>query len=455
MSSKTPAKSNLTASIGAIRAALVARPPFCSGTCPVSSDKCKLYYRVADAFKHIDLSKATDDELESLARACQPAKFGRNDEDVYDESYRKAWKMDQSDYMTGFNAHEAGLVDVIRSELLGREDDKRPIELELYKLNVYGKGSFFKPHKDTPRSERMFASLVVVLPTSHEGGTLMLRHNNEEWDVDFSKMLSTSPQSPMVAFVSFFSDVEHEVLEVTSGYRVTLTYNIYFTAIEPSHPSVVTPGPQDESFCMAIEDLIRNPDILPGGGYLAFGLQHQYPVGKQVSVDTLRTCLKGKDAAIARALNSLPLRWCLRICYCTSLKCDAHITREHFLSKFPLDFGQYANIDEIEHLLPDIEYVVFVRDSPRKRDGKDYPSDINKDEARLLLPVTPTPATLQPVSKYISYGNEALVGKLYADICLIVCAPVKNEKLRRPGVKARGVDRKGYLTTSDVEWAES
>lgn len=32
-----------------------------------------------------------------------------------------------------------------------------------------------------------------------------------------------------VKWAAFYSDCEHEVLEVTSGHRITLTYNLYYT----------------------------------------------------------------------------------------------------------------------------------------------------------------------------------------------------------------------------------
>jgi hypothetical protein len=37
-----------------------------------------------------------------LSDACQPATFGVNKEDVLDESYRKAGKMDVTDFATNF-----------------------------------------------------------------------------------------------------------------------------------------------------------------------------------------------------------------------------------------------------------------------------------------------------------------------------------------------------------------
>ncbi len=83
-----------------------------------------------------------------------------------------------------------------------------------------------------PRGECMFGSLVIVLPSAHEGGELVLRHGGEEWSFDAAKAIKDD-QGPSIGFVAFFSDVEHEVTMVTSGYRVTLTYNLYFA--EPGH----------------------------------------------------------------------------------------------------------------------------------------------------------------------------------------------------------------------------
>ena len=59
-----------------------------------------------------------------------------------------------------------------------------------------GKDAFFKAHVDTPRSELMFGSLVIVFPTAHEGGALKLRaaghHEGEmlEWTFESSALLA-------------------------------------------------------------------------------------------------------------------------------------------------------------------------------------------------------------------------------------------------------------------------
>jgi len=74
----------------------------------------------------------------SSSNACQPAKFGVNQEDVLDESYRKARKMDITDFATKFTIADSSLMDAVRSELLEGHNSNKYIEAELYKLNVYG-----------------------------------------------------------------------------------------------------------------------------------------------------------------------------------------------------------------------------------------------------------------------------------------------------------------------------
>jgi hypothetical protein len=73
----------------------------------------------------------------------------------------------------------------------------------------------------------MFGSLVIVFPTPHEGGTLLLRHRGREWTFDSGHALSNK-EEPSIGYVAFFSDIEHEVAPVISGRRITLTYNLYF-----------------------------------------------------------------------------------------------------------------------------------------------------------------------------------------------------------------------------------
>lgn len=88
--------------------------------------------------RRVDLVNASESDLERLAKACDPATFGRNHEDVLDDSYRKAGKLDETHFSTKLDVERDGFMEVIRYGLLEGMESQRPIRVELYKLNVYG-----------------------------------------------------------------------------------------------------------------------------------------------------------------------------------------------------------------------------------------------------------------------------------------------------------------------------
>ena len=83
----------------------------------------------------LDLAHPTEEQLCHLDEACDCATFGRNQEDVLDETYRKAGKMDKGDFLVDFSPPEFFL-GLVRDELLQRHDTR--LVYDLYKLNVYG-----------------------------------------------------------------------------------------------------------------------------------------------------------------------------------------------------------------------------------------------------------------------------------------------------------------------------
>ena len=95
--------------------------------------------------RFLNLESATLEDLDSLIAACDPATFGRGDEDVYDESYRKAVKMDASNFAVQFDPAASGLLKTIENQLLQGDTEKMRIKAELYKLNIYGNSFFWYP----------------------------------------------------------------------------------------------------------------------------------------------------------------------------------------------------------------------------------------------------------------------------------------------------------------------
>ncbi|PIL34921.1 hypothetical protein GSI_02708 [Ganoderma sinense ZZ0214-1] len=270
-----------------LRSSIVAKPPYCQGTLALPQKDFTLFYGTEGDAQRINLSRASAAQLQHLADTCAPASFGVGGEDIYDETYRKAGKLDCEDFAITFDASRSCLADVIRNELLVENPKKvksEDLNIELYKLNVYGKDAFFKAHVDTPRSELMFGSLVIVFPTPHEGGALKLRASgheegeNPEWTFDSSALLAQQEQ-PSIAYVAFFSDVEHEVMPVTSGHRVTITYNLFYVPAESEPPEELTSiSTNEQSFKNALQAALEDQSFLPTGGNLMFGLKHQYPL---------------------------------------------------------------------------------------------------------------------------------------------------------------------------------
>jgi hypothetical protein len=88
----------------------------------------------------VDLTHGDDAApLLHLMRTCQPASFGHNGEDVFDDTYRKATKLDRSAFSIDLCPYEVGIIDTIAQMLLpnsGSSANTSGIRAELYKLNV-------------------------------------------------------------------------------------------------------------------------------------------------------------------------------------------------------------------------------------------------------------------------------------------------------------------------------
>src|SRR5439155_22973805 len=92
---------------------------------------------------------------------------------------------------------------------------------KLYKLLIYDQGSFFLAHRDTEKVAGMFGTLIIILPSAHHGGELVIRHAGREVTVDLSKA-----EFSELTFAAFYADCEHEVRPITAGNRVCLVYNL-------------------------------------------------------------------------------------------------------------------------------------------------------------------------------------------------------------------------------------
>ena len=161
-------------------------------------------------------------QAERLVAIAEEAPYGRGEETVVDREVRRTWQVDSAKVRIGGRHWDntlAGLVADIALALGVGE----PVAADFYKLLVYDVGSFFVDHRDTEKAPGMFATMVLVLPSTHSGGELVIKH------LDREVVLDARPEEPSeIGFAAFYADCVHEVRPVETGCRLTLVYNLRF-----------------------------------------------------------------------------------------------------------------------------------------------------------------------------------------------------------------------------------
>ena len=274
----------------------------------------------------------------------------------------------------------------------------------------------------------MFGSLVVVYPTPHEGGEFVLRHRDHEWKFD-ANLLTASQPSPSLAYVAFYSDIEHEVLKVTSGRRVTITYNLYLVNPEsdPGAPAI-TPNVKDASNLQTtLEGLLKSPEFLPDGGTLGFGLAHLYPVTTRTCLQDMASYLKGEDAHVYQACLELQLQPSLQMIYDTELQQKYGIMLDRIVPSPDYDYRQGETYGST--LVTDFGGV-FVN----KYEGTDPGlSDLvvyeHGDEMEYITWVSFFDDRNRLRDIKMAYGNEVSAGYIYCSPCIIARVAAASDRV--------------------------
>ncbi|KND04556.1 uncharacterized protein SPPG_00280 [Spizellomyces punctatus DAOM BR117] len=257
----------------------------CAGAIKLK-DPIRIYYESnspdSEESKTIRTVTLPNNDLKELVDSCQPATFGVGKTEVMDESYRKALKMDADKFASSFQLSETDILHTIKEVLLPHS--KHALQAELYKLNVYQEGGFFKSHKDTPRGNGMFGSLVLVLNQPYTGGNFVVRHKKQVLQYG-----NAAIQEGYIQWFAFYSDCTHKVEKVTSGNRITLTYNLYEGDTVGIADKV---SPTDEKLLTTMEELIRHGFK----GTIGFPLEHIYVAGSP---------MKGRDLVTFNTIKLL------------------------------------------------------------------------------------------------------------------------------------------------------
>lgn len=154
--------------------------------------------------------------LRSMAR---PARYGLGEKTLVDSRVRDTWELPKSRVRIDrrrWNKTLVPVLDELRAEL-GLPDGCR-LRAELHSVLMCEQGQFFAPHKDSEKVDAMVGTLVLTLPSTSRGGALVVQHGGRREEYRSSNRL--------LSFVAFYGNCQHEVLPLTSGHRVVLTYNL-------------------------------------------------------------------------------------------------------------------------------------------------------------------------------------------------------------------------------------
>lgn len=168
----------------------------------------------------------------SLIVEAEPARYGLRDKTLLDKEVRDTWEIPKHRITTSGEWQsqiEEALLRV-RKDLNLPDDGK--FFAELHNLLIYMPGQFFKSHQDSEKTEGMLATLAVLLPSEFTGGDFVIDQHGDKKIFESSKYAKDS-----LVFTAFYADCHHEVKEVTSGYRLALTYNLIFLAGQKPIPT--------------------------------------------------------------------------------------------------------------------------------------------------------------------------------------------------------------------------
>lgn len=296
-----------------------------------------------------------------------------------------------------------------------------------------GKGSFSNPHVNAPRDKGVFGSLLIVYPTPHEGGALVLKHGDHEWSFDHSLELAAAHE-PSIGYVALLDDFEFEVMQVISGHLVTLTYDLYDDDGEPESginggAERLTLLPNERAFREEFKALLENPEFLPDGGTLGFGLRHVYPINSRGDIKYTMGAPKGSDAVVywaARALGFEPLFYVLYELprWMNSTEGGLIGRPINFSINKPKDSSTVLDINQVIRRNGGI-IVCQDPDSYREQDGA-------YDKPEKVEWVTPRTTFNEQKSVYFAYGNHPELRFVYGKVCLVVRIGKAGERLAYP-----------------------
>jgi hypothetical protein len=153
--------------------------------------------------------------IEKLLSLSKKSSFGAGTELKYDENVRLGREIEGSRLkIKSFNLNPI-------LEFL-REKFKCKLDANLYKLSIYeAPNGHFQYHKDNVHGNNHLGTLLIGLPIEYEGGMLNIINPYDSSKVESFKLFNN--------FLAFYTDCYHCVEKVTSGNRLALQYDLFYS----------------------------------------------------------------------------------------------------------------------------------------------------------------------------------------------------------------------------------
>ena len=141
----------------------------------------------------------------------------------FDSGLQKRWELCPTLIEFRNSRWKETLQDVIEktAEQLGVENGGPNIYNELRCLQLIGPGGCFDAMHEKEEVKGAFVTLIITLPSAHEGGEI--HAHLDEQQLSFS-----APHSRefSYSYTACYTDIDHSIGTVTSGYRLSLIYNL-------------------------------------------------------------------------------------------------------------------------------------------------------------------------------------------------------------------------------------
>lgn len=155
-----------------------------------------------------------------------PSHFGKGGENAFNDEVRAGKELRYGEHFVLRNeaSMKSLLTDAVqRSQMSRLFPAACTLLFKLNKIAIYQEGGHFLEHRDTAYAANHKATLLLALPSIHQGGDLVLRpQGGKEVTWKTENFIERGKN-----WIAFYTSILHEVKMVSGGTRAVMQFDIY------------------------------------------------------------------------------------------------------------------------------------------------------------------------------------------------------------------------------------